>query len=95
MAIRKAGIKARLMTGTYVLQSNRAKFNQYKVNPTCLLCELEPEDQEHFLLRCQSLSEIRGPFIRKTEHILSEYLGYQVQHEISKDVNTLLTLILD
>ena len=49
MAIKKAGIKARLMTGTYVLQSNRAKFNQYKVDPTCTLCEDEPEGQEHFL----------------------------------------------
>ena len=27
MAIKKAGFKAKLMTGTYVLQSNRAKFN--------------------------------------------------------------------
>ena len=35
MAIKKAGIKARLMTGTYVLQSVRAKFNQYSVDPTC------------------------------------------------------------
>ena len=49
MAIKKAGIKARLMIGTYVLQSNRAKFNQYKVDPTCTLCGDEPEDQEHFL----------------------------------------------
>ena len=43
MAIRKAGIKARLMTGTYVFQSSRAKFNQYKVNQTWLLCEPESE----------------------------------------------------
>ena len=39
MAGKKAGKKARLVTGTYVLQSNCAKFNQYSVNPTCLLCE--------------------------------------------------------
>ena len=72
MAIRKADIKARLMTGTYVLQSNRTKFNQNKVNPICLLCEVEPEDQEHFLLRCQSLLEIRDPFIKKIKRTLSE-----------------------
>ena len=34
MAIKKAGIKARLMTGIYVLQPNRAKLNKYSVNPT-------------------------------------------------------------
>ena len=52
MAIKKAGFKAKLMTGTYVLQSNRAKFNQYSVNPTCLLCGDEAEDMIHFLLKC-------------------------------------------
>ena len=36
-----------LLTGTYVLQSTRAKFTQYKVNPTCTLCGDEPEDQKH------------------------------------------------
>ena len=74
MAIKKASIKARVMTCTYVLQSNRAKFNQYKINPTCTLCGEEPEDQEHFLLRCRSLSETRDPFTRKIELILSEYI---------------------
>ena len=52
MAIKKAGLKAKLMTGTYVLQSNRAKFNQYSVNPTCLLCGDDAEDMIHFLLKC-------------------------------------------
>ena len=52
MAIKKAGFKAKLMTGTYVLQSNRAKFNQYSVDPTCLLCGDDTEDMIHFLLKC-------------------------------------------
>ena len=54
MAIKKAGMKARFMTGTYVLQSNRTKFNQYSVNPTCLLCGEDPEYLEHFLLKCRA-----------------------------------------
>ena len=80
------------MTGTYTLQSNRAKFNQYKIDLTCTLCEEEPEDQEHFLLRCRSLSETRDPFTRKIEHILSEYIGHEIQQEICKDSNLLVTL---
>ena len=64
MAIKKDGIKATLMTGTYVLQSVRAKFSQYSVDPTCLLCGENPEDHEHFLLRCSSLTESRDPFIK-------------------------------
>ena len=95
MAIKKAGIKAMLMTDTYVLQSNRAKFNQYKIDPTCTtFCGEEPEDQEHFLLRCRSLSDPHDPFTRKSE-LLSEYLGHEIQQEICKDSNLLVALILD
>ena len=47
------------MTGTYVLQSNRAKFNQYSVDPACLLCGDDAEDMIHFLLKCRCLSEPR------------------------------------
>ena len=34
---RRAKLKCRLLTGTYILQGNRAAFNQYQVNPTCRL----------------------------------------------------------
>ena len=73
MAIKKAGFKAKLMTGTYVLQSNRAKFNQYSVNPTCLLCGDDAEDMIHFLLKCRCLSEPRDQFMEKISSILIEY----------------------
>ena len=53
MAIKKAGFKAKLMTDTYVLQSNRAKLNQYSVDPTCLLCGDDAEDMIHFLFKCR------------------------------------------
>ena len=36
--IEKAAIKARILTGTYTLQANRSKFNQYTVDRTCPLC---------------------------------------------------------
>ena len=50
MAIKKAGLKAKLVTGTYVLQSNRTKFNLYSVDPTRLLCVDDTKDMIHFLL---------------------------------------------
>ena len=53
----------------HILQSNRAKFNQYSVYPTCLLCGEDPEDQEHFLLKC------RDPFMKNTICALNDYLG--------------------
>ena len=87
MAIKKAGIKARLMTGTYVLQSVRAKFNQYSVDPTCLLCGENPEDHGHFLLRCR--------FIKTIKSVLSQYLGDEVQQCICRNSEVLVALILD
>ena len=47
---RKAAIKARLLTGCYILQSNWATFNQCNVVSTSLLCQTEPEDRQHFIL---------------------------------------------
>ena len=35
---KRAQLKCKLLTGTYILQGNRAAFNQYTVNPTCKLC---------------------------------------------------------
>ena len=46
---RRAELKVKLLTGTYTLQANWANFNQYAVDPTCKLCDSEPEDREHFL----------------------------------------------
>ena len=57
--VRRAEVKARLLTGTYTLQSNRAKFNQFNVSPICQLCNKHPETREHFLISCESLKNIR------------------------------------
>ena len=49
---RRAQLKCKLLTGTYILQANRAAFNQYSVNPTCKLCSKEHETREHFIAKC-------------------------------------------
>jgi hypothetical protein len=55
-------VKLKLDTCTYTVQSNRAAFNQTKVDPTCLLCQSGPETKEHFLLHCSYLQAVRsGP----------------------------------
>jgi hypothetical protein len=48
-----------LLTGTYILQCNRSKFNQHEVNATCPLCQLEDEDTLHFLIKCIALYAYR------------------------------------
>ena len=55
--------KAKIVTGSYVLQVNRASFNQNQVSPTCMLCKNENETVEHFMLRCTELDLVRQPIL--------------------------------
>ena len=50
---KRAQIKCKLLTGTYILQANRAAFNQYAVNATCKLCQSAPETRQHFIGVCR------------------------------------------
>ena len=51
------------MSSAYVLQSNRGNFNKNKVDPTCMICGLDAEDIEHFVLNCWLLENARKPII--------------------------------
>jgi hypothetical protein len=62
--IRRAMVKAKVLTGTYTLQVNKAKFNQHEVDNMCRLCSSNPEDRTHFLIICPALETIRRPYIQ-------------------------------
>ena len=62
---RGAQLKCRNLTGAYILQSNRAVFDQYAVDPTCKICKSGPETRQHFLAECQSLQEVRQKVFTK------------------------------
>ena len=55
MSVQKAGWKAKLMSGTYML---RVRFNQHQVYQTCFLCcnSKELENVDHLMLRCELLT---------------------------------------
>ena len=57
------GIKLKLVTGTYILQVNRAAFNQNQVDPTCMLSQQDPETVGHFLVECTALEEKGRPIM--------------------------------
>ena len=65
--IRRSITKVRMMTGVYMLQSTRARFNQYSVEKTCPLCRLDSEDLTHMLLRCPALSDVRKVSLAQSE----------------------------
>ena len=62
--------KLKLLTGTYVLQTNRAAFNQNAVNPLCKLCNNSEETQQHFLFECPELEDRRTPILHEIDYEL-------------------------
>ena len=55
----------RLQTGTYLLNPNRSKFNQYEVDPSCPLCNAPEETREHILVNCQAYKQDREEAITR------------------------------
>ena len=92
--VEMVAVKAKLLTGTYVLQANCARFNQFQVNPICTICE-EPEDRHHFILRCRSLVGSRDVHMKKINLYLHEIYEDDIADAILSDENTLLQIILD
>ena len=55
--------KLKLVTGFYVLQVNRACFNQNKIDATFQLCHQVDETVAHFFLDCPVLDSVRRPVL--------------------------------
>ena len=55
----RAQFKCRLLTSTYMRQSNRAVFNQFVVDLMCKIRRAAPETRQHFMVECQPLQEVR------------------------------------
>ena len=70
--IRRAEVKSRLITRTYILQENSAKYNNKQTSSTCLLCNEEPETLEHFILSCKALENIRNKYIQSIKRIIGD-----------------------
>ncbi len=87
--------KSRLLTGTYVLQSNRAKYSLRHIPDTCLLCGEGEEDRVHFLAVCSKLSDTRmcylGPL---TNALMSLNTLPKIKMALS-DPNLLTQIVLD
>ena len=85
-----ASYRAKMLCGSYILQANRARFNQNKVNPTCPLCKSAPEDLPHFLLSCSALDPPRSKFLNKIKSI-----AYSIGTYLSTDPVTQCKNILN
>ena len=92
----RANVKGRMLTGTYLLQSHKNKFNiDCAVEATCPLCCLEDEDIDHMLLRCPALRCVRNQYLAELKGCLQQHLGVHIWSENFRDRNVMLQLILD
>ena len=84
-----AAYRAKMLSGSYILQSTTAKFNQYRVDGTCKLCKESDEDMIHFLLKCKTLNHVRKKYMKR----ITRYIKYEKID--AKTETDLLKLILN
>ena len=77
------------LTGSYILQGNRAVFNQYQADPTCKLCSATPETCQHFIAECLVFETEWDSFKQKVcnDSLLQDYYLH--------DPDTFTRLVLD
>lgn len=91
----KGTVKSRILTGTYILQSTRAKFNQFEVDATCPLCRLESETITHMLLRCPALYDVRKEPLHQLQQLVIRYTSADFWNTKCRDKEFLTHLIID
>ena len=82
-------VHLQIVTGTYILQTNRHSFNQNQVDPLCLLCKGANENITHFLLDCNTFEITRQHILKDIKHILRN-CGLDLNNS-----ETLLRLLID
>ncbi|MEW8547538.1 MAG: reverse transcriptase family protein [Candidatus Thiodiazotropha sp.] len=88
---KRAQLKCKLLTGTYILQGNRAAFNQYTVDATCKLCHTAPETRQHFLAECSAYASERETYIEKLRN--NPVLSDEIKRDLrNPELLTQLTL---
>ena len=73
--VKKGCIKARLLTGTYMLQSQKSKFSNGKESPVCKCCGTEDEDIVHFILTCPALHQQRKDLYQNIKQAVIQLMG--------------------
>ena len=73
--IRRIPTRLNIVTGTYILQTNRAVYSKHLISATCNLCRNADETLQHFVLCCEALQDIREPLIKRIIDVGSEVLA--------------------
>ena len=83
--VKKGIIKARILTGVYMLQVNRHLFSGRSIEPTCQLCWLEEEDIYHLATRCPAYQEDRVATVQRLKLLVVEQSSSEIWSTYFKD----------
>ena len=92
--VRKGITKARILTGTYLLQKTRNSFSGGTVDPVCRNCRLEDEDLLHVLARCPAYFEIRKYTVRLLKDIVVRKTNLETWYSYAKDWSVILKVLV-
>ena len=93
--VRRAVVKARILTGTYHLQACRDKFHKAGKTSKFPLCSAASEDMLHFLTACVLLNHVWQPYIAEIEkRLLWQNTALRVSLVLA-DMNLLARLVTD
>lgn len=93
--VKKGITKGRMMTGTYMLQATKHKFNQQTEDPLCKCCAMESEDIVHMLTTCPVLHEVRKEGLSKMKHLVASMIGVDDWRRYFTDKVAITKLIID
>ena len=89
--VRRAQIKAKFLTGTYMLQTTKYIFGEQEM--TCPLCLSAPEGRVHILTECAVHNSIRKPLMNNIQSLLPTPLLAAI--EIINNNSLMTQLLLD
>ena len=92
--VRKAHIKAKLLTDTYPLEVHNVRYGR-ESQETCKLCCREPEDRRHFLIECLALQVARKKSLLSIKEVVIQGTSSRIWNEIANNTSVLLQLILE
>lgn len=92
--VKKAEVKSKLISKTYTLQSDRAKFSRNTESGICLCCRKNEENTTHFLLDCEALDSVREKYLNTLKAYMDNNLGEKT-FETIKNENIMVNFILD
>ncbi|CAC5406069.1 unnamed protein product [Mytilus coruscus] len=93
--IRKAITKSRMLTGTYLLQAHRHRFNQAEVDPFCPNCRTETEDLCHVLTTFPLYMNIRMALYTPIKNFILSIISETKWATHFSNRDAICTLIVD